>query len=103
MWCEVLLLKAIAVWCISFTTLTWEWNYRVVRAKLWYCDAPRPNIILAFVLQSNLEGVLDWKLTMDDMQQLSNLCVNQRMVDGSYWVNPQGPYRTLKVKKAMFA
>ena len=41
--------------------------------------------------------VLGWELSDADMELLSSFTVNTRMVDGSFFVGPQGPYRTLQV------
>ncbi|GIL89597.1 hypothetical protein Vretimale_1843 [Volvox reticuliferus] len=46
-------------------------------------------------IKSNLE-VLDWEIPADIYEQLSNLSHQQRMVDGSFWINPAGPYRSLQ-------
>ena len=45
--------------------------------------------------QANLEGA-GWDLDKDDYNQLCNLQMQMRMVDGSFWLNPRGPYKTLK-------
>eukprot|EP00959_Pyramimonas_sp_CCMP1952_P330886 6928997-Pyramimonas_sp.AAC.1 len=39
-----------------------------------------------------------WELSAADMDALSSLPTQQRMVDGSFWLNPSGPYRTLEEK-----
>jgi diketogulonate reductase-like aldo/keto reductase len=49
----------------------------------------RPERILA-----NLD-VLSWRLPEDDERKLGSLALQQRMVDGSFWLSPRGPYRTL--------
>jgi len=55
-----------------------------------------PKSVTPARIKGNLEGVLSWELNKDDMNTLSTLPVNQRMVDGSFWLNPKGPYRTLQ-------
>jgi diketogulonate reductase-like aldo/keto reductase len=40
--------------------------------------------------------VWDWELGGDDFRALSSLAHQQRMVDGSFWLSEEGPYRTLK-------
>lgn len=45
-------------------------------------------------IRSNLD-VLDWNLDDDDVRTLGSLATQRRMVDGSFWLSPAGPYRTL--------
>jgi diketogulonate reductase-like aldo/keto reductase len=40
-------------------------------------------------------AVLDWELSAADMQQLSSLPTQCRMVHGGVFLSPAGPYRTL--------
>ena len=51
--------------------------------------------LLLLLLQENLD-VLSWQLAEEDFAKLSALATQQRMVDGSYWVHPSGPYKTLE-------
>ena len=46
-------------------------------------------------IKSNLD-VLDWELPDEDFKAISSLARQERMVDGSFWLNPRGPYKTLK-------
>lgn len=45
-------------------------------------------------IRSNLD-VFDWRLDQPDFDRLSQLATQLRMVDGSIWLHPQGPYRSL--------
>eukprot|EP00798_Chlamydomonas_sp_ICE-L_P017517 gene17517-23834_t len=45
-------------------------------------------------IKSNVQ-VFDWSLDAEDMAALSGIKIQLRMVDGSVWLNPAGPYRTL--------
>lgn len=45
--------------------------------------------------QANAD-VWDWELGPEDMQALGGLPTQQRMVDGSFWLKSEGPYRTLQ-------
>ena len=45
-------------------------------------------------IRSNLD-VLDWTLDDDAARTLGSLATQRRMVDGSFWLSPAGPYRTL--------
>ena len=38
----------------------------------------------------------DWELSASDMAALSALPTQLRMVDGSYFLSPDGPYKTLQ-------
>ena len=40
-------------------------------------------------------AVLDWELSADDIQRLSSLPTQCRMVHGGVFLSPAGPYRTL--------
>ncbi|GFR45268.1 hypothetical protein Agub_g6374 [Astrephomene gubernaculifera] len=46
-------------------------------------------------IRSNLD-VFDWEIPADMYDKLSKLPYQQRMVDGSFWINPAGPYKTLQ-------
>lgn len=46
-------------------------------------------------IRANIE-VFDWSLGREDFDRLSALATQQRMVDGSFWLSPGGPYRTLR-------
>ncbi|KAK9812757.1 hypothetical protein WJX72_003137 [[Myrmecia] bisecta] len=46
-------------------------------------------------IQANLE-VFDWHMPADDFAELSALQPQMRMVDGSFWLHPAGPYKTLQ-------
>ncbi|GLC35191.1 hypothetical protein PLESTM_000289300 [Pleodorina starrii] len=46
-------------------------------------------------IRSNLD-VFDWEIPADLYDKLSHLPHQQRMVDGNFWINPAGPYRTLQ-------
>jgi alcohol dehydrogenase (NADP+) len=39
--------------------------------------------------------VLGWELSDHDMAALSSFTINTRMVDGSFFVSPHGPYNSL--------
>jgi len=39
---------------------------------------------------------LDWSLDEEDARALSELPTRRRMVDGSFWLSPLGPYKTLE-------
>ena len=43
-------------------------------------------------IRSNLD-VLDWDLDDDAARTLGSLATQRRMVDGSFWLSPAGPYR----------
>ncbi len=45
-------------------------------------------------IRSNLD-VFDWRLDQPDFDRLSQLATQLRMVDGSIWLSPRGPYRKL--------
>lgn len=45
-------------------------------------------------MQANLD-CSGWELPEADYQALSNLDYQARMVDGSFLLNPRGPYTTL--------
>ena len=45
-------------------------------------------------IRSNLD-VLGWRLDEDDMAALDTLANQCRMVDGSFWLSPFGPYKVL--------
>lgn len=47
-------------------------------------------------IQTNFEGVQGWSLSEEDMHTLNSLPLQCRMVDGSFWLSPHGPYRTLR-------
>ncbi|KAG2499557.1 hypothetical protein HYH03_002502 [Edaphochlamys debaryana] len=53
-----------------------------------------PKSVNADRIRSNLD-VMDWEIPADLFQQLSAIPHQARMVDGSFWVNPQGPYVTI--------
>lgn len=46
-------------------------------------------------IQANAD-VWDWELSTEDFQAISSLAYQQRMVDGSFWIDPRGPYKTLQ-------
>ena len=46
-------------------------------------------------IEGNLD-VLDWSLDEEDARALSELPTRRRMVDGSLWLSPLGPYKTLE-------
>jgi diketogulonate reductase-like aldo/keto reductase len=46
-------------------------------------------------IEGNLD-VLDWSLDEEDARALSELPTRRRMVDGSFWLSPLGPYKTLE-------
>ena len=46
-------------------------------------------------IESNL-AVFDWDLEEEDYEKLNSLDVQKRMVDGSAFLSPVGPYRTLE-------
>ena len=45
-------------------------------------------------IAANLD-VIGWKLADDDMSALDRLDTQCRMVDGSFWLSPFGPYKNL--------
>ncbi|UPQ98615.1 NADP-dependent oxidoreductase [Chloropicon primus] len=46
-------------------------------------------------IKSNLD-VIDWELPREDYESLCGLVTQERMVNGSFWLNPSGPYKTLE-------
>ncbi|PNH10301.1 Aldose reductase [Tetrabaena socialis] len=46
-------------------------------------------------IRSNLD-VFDWAIPADLFERLSALPHQQRMVDGSFWISADGPYRTFQ-------
>jgi diketogulonate reductase-like aldo/keto reductase len=46
-------------------------------------------------IRANLD-VLSWRLPEEAERRLGGLGLQQRMVDGSFWLSPKGPYRTLR-------
>lgn len=46
-------------------------------------------------LQANLD-VMSWELSDEDYRALSNLTCQMRMVNGSFWLHPKGPYKVLQ-------
>lgn len=40
--------------------------------------------------------VYDWELSEEDFTALSNLEPQMRMLDGSFFVNPNGPYTSVE-------
>ena len=46
-------------------------------------------------LQANMD-VMSWALCAEDYNKLCNLTVQLRMVNGSFWLHPKGPYVTMK-------
>ena len=57
-------------------------------------SASQCDIMLYLGMQANLD-VMSWELGRDDYIKLCNLHVQMRMVNGSFWLHPKGPYRTL--------
>lgn len=45
-------------------------------------------------LQANFD-VMSWTLSDEDFRQLCSLNCQMRMVNGSFWLHPRGPYKTL--------
>ncbi|KAA6421553.1 MAG: hypothetical protein FRX49_08497 [Trebouxia sp. A1-2] len=45
-------------------------------------------------VQANLD-VMGWELSHEDYHKLCNLPGQMRMVNGSFWLHPRGPYKTL--------
>lgn len=45
-------------------------------------------------LQQNAD-VWDWELSEEAMAKLNGIAHQQRMVDGSFWLSEEGPYKTL--------
>mmetsp|Transcript_21207 Transcript_21207/g.63526 ORF Transcript_21207/g.63526 Transcript_21207/m.63526 type:complete len:522 (-) Transcript_21207:302-1867(-) len=39
--------------------------------------------------------VIGWRLEQDEMEELSSFELQVRLVDGSFWIDPRGPYKTL--------
>jgi diketogulonate reductase-like aldo/keto reductase len=46
-------------------------------------------------LRSNLD-VFDWCLPEEDVRLIDAVAPRHRMVDGSFWLSPKGPYKTLE-------
>jgi diketogulonate reductase-like aldo/keto reductase len=46
-------------------------------------------------IRANLD-VLSWQLPEQAMARLCARQLQQRMVDGSFWLTPKGPYKTLR-------
>ncbi|GAX83363.1 hypothetical protein CEUSTIGMA_g10788.t1 [Chlamydomonas eustigma] len=46
-------------------------------------------------LRANLD-VLEWSISKEDFERLSSFSYQQRMVNGSFLLNPKGPYKTLE-------
>lgn len=47
-------------------------------------------------IHANLHGALGWSLTDAEMKELSSISHQRRAVDGSFWISPVGPYKTLE-------
>ena len=45
-------------------------------------------------IKSNLQ-VFDWALEQEDFERLSKMPLKVRSVDGSFFLNPEGPYKTM--------
>ncbi len=45
-------------------------------------------------VQANLD-VMGWELSHEDYHKLCNLPIQMRMVNGSFWLHPRGPYKNL--------
>ena len=46
-------------------------------------------------IRGNLD-VLTWRLSENDLDAIDAVSRRCRMVDGSFWLSPDGPYRTLE-------
>lgn len=46
-------------------------------------------------IASNLQ-LFDWQLTEEEFEKLSTFEEQYRMLDGSFWLHPQGPYKTVE-------
>ena len=67
----------------------------LIRWALQHGTSVIPKSTSAARIRGNLD-VLDWELGAEDYAALCALPVQQRMVNGSMWLNPQGPYRTME-------
>ena len=59
---------------------------------------PRSSVLPKSTSESRILGnaaVLDWELSAEDMQLLSSMSAQCRMVHGGVFLSPAGPYRTL--------
>lgn len=46
-------------------------------------------------VQANLD-VMGWEISAEDYNKLCSLSTQMRMVNGSFWLHPRGPYKSLK-------
>ena len=54
-------------------------------------------------IRGNLEGCLGWQISSEDMQKLSSLDFQLRLVDGIRFLRPEGPFRCAFLLLCMLA
>ncbi|DBA88993.1 hypothetical protein WJX79_009089 [Trebouxia sp. C0005] len=66
----------------------------LIRWALQHGTSVLPKSTSADRIKANLD-VMGWELSHEDYHKLCNLPGQMRMVNGSFWLHPRGPYKTL--------
>ncbi|DBA96512.1 hypothetical protein WJX77_003634 [Trebouxia sp. C0004] len=66
----------------------------LIRWALRHGTSVLPKSTSADHIKANLD-VMGWELSHEDYHKLCNLPIQMRMVNGSFWLHPRGPYKAL--------